>query len=152
MWNSLILQMISCWKTKPVTQLGWCPTFQALQYTGIYNTVLAERPGSQHTLHLHCSGGGIADEPAVLYLPNEKEGAQLHCLSRGMNIVYRNIRSSVFHHIHMVNLYTSLCPLACTVGPLWEFSSAVIITAVSSYPCTLHTPHCLHCFKFLLSP
>lgn len=61
------------------------------------------------------------------------------------------IQSNVFNHIHMVNLYTSLCPLAYTV-PLWEFSSAVIIMAVSPHPCTPHTPHSLHGFKWLLSP
>lgn len=70
-----------------MTQLGLRPTFQSLQYTGIYNTVLAGRPGSRRTLQLHCSSsGGMADELVGLYVVNDekkrkKKGEPLHCLA-----------------------------------------------------------------------
>lgn len=56
-----------------MTQLGLRPTFQSLQYMGIYDSALAERPGSHHTLRLHCSSGGMADELIGLCVVNAEK-------------------------------------------------------------------------------
>ena len=98
-----------------MTQLGKCPTFQSLQYTVIYNTVLAERPGSQRTLELHCSSGGMADELIGLYVVNgeRKSGtAALFRLRDGHCIPPQQCLSSS-QHIHMVGLYSNMRPLTC---------------------------------------